>query len=73
MLEVKGKVREWGSSLGVVLPKESAKQEGIGRNDTVTLLITKNRNVLKETFGTLKFKKTTDEILKESDKEAWDE
>lgn len=73
MLEVKGKVREWGRSLGVVLPKESAKQEGIGRNDTVTLLITKNRNVLKETFGTLKFKKATDEILKESDEEAWDE
>ena len=73
MLEVKGKVRGWGRSLGVVLPKESAKQEGIGRNDTVTLLITKNRNVLKETFGTLKFKKTTDEILKESDEEAWDE
>ncbi len=73
MLEVKAKVREWGRSLGVVLPKESAKQEGIGRNDTVTLLITKNRNVLKETFGTLNFKRTTDEILKESDEEAWDE
>lgn len=73
MLEVKAKVRGWGRSLGVVLPKESAKQEGIGRNDIVTLLITKKRNALRETFGTLKFKKATDEILKESDEEAWDE
>ncbi len=73
MLEVKAKVREWGRSLGVVLPKESVQQEGIGKNDTVTLLITKKRNALRETFGTLKFKKATDEILKESDEEAWDE
>ena len=73
MLEVKAKVREWGRSLGVVLPKEGVQQEGIGKNDTVTLLITKKRNALRETFGTLKFKKTTDEILKESDEEAWDE
>ncbi|MEK6837174.1 MAG: AbrB/MazE/SpoVT family DNA-binding domain-containing protein [Nanoarchaeota archaeon] len=73
MLEVRAKVREWGRSLGVVLPKESAKQEGIGKNDSVTLLITKKRNALRETFGTLKFKKATEQILKESDEEAWDE
>ena len=73
MLEVKAKVREWGRSLGVVLPKEGVQQEGIGKNDTVTLLITKKRNALRETFGTLKFKKATDEILKESDEEAWNE
>jgi len=30
-------------------------------------------NPLKKTFGTLKFKKSTDEVLNESDKEAWDE
>ncbi len=73
MLEVKAKVREWGRSLGVVLPKEGVQQEGIVKNDTVTLLITKKGNALRETFGTLKFKKATDEILKESDEEAWDE
>ena len=30
-------------------------------------------NILKETFGKLKFNKSTQEILDESDKECWDE
>jgi len=30
-------------------------------------------NKLKETFGILTFKKSTQEILDESDKECWDE
>lgn len=73
MLEVKAKVRGWGRSLGVVLPKASAKEEGIGKNDTIILLISKAKNPLKETFGTFKFKESTDKILKKSDEEAWDE
>lgn len=31
------------------------------------------RNVLKETFGTFKFSKPIDQILKESNQECWDE
>ena len=73
MLEVKVKVREWGSSLGVILPKEATKEEGIRKDDTITLLIGKKSNALKETFGKLKFKRSTEDILKESDKESWDE
>ena len=73
MIEIKAKVREWGRSLGIVVPKEAARDEGIKKDDTVTLLITKKSNALKETFGKLKFKRSTEEILKESDKESWDE
>ncbi len=73
MLAVKGRVREWGRSLGLVIPKEAAKEEGIGKDDAVTVLIAKKTDALKETFGTLKFKKSTDELLKESDEEGWDE
>ena len=73
MLEVESKVRQWGRSLGVVIPKDSVKQEGIEKDDTVILLISNRRDVLKETFGTLKLKRSTSEILKESDEEAWDE
>ena len=73
MIEVKSKVRDWGRSLGVVLPKEDAKKEGIEKDDTIIMLISKDKDVLKETFDTLKFKKSTDELLKESDGEAWDE
>lgn len=73
MIEVKSKVRDWGRSLGVVIPKEDAKKEGIEKDDTIIMLISKDKDVLKETFDTLKFKKSTDELLKESDGEAWDE
>lgn len=73
MLEVESKVRRWGRSLGVVLPKAEIKIEGIKKDDTVTMLIAKKNDALKETFGTLKLKRTTDAILEESDKEAWDE
>ena len=73
MMEVEAKVRKWGRSFGVVIPKEKIKQEGIKENETVKLFISKKTNVLKETFGTFKFKKSTQEMLDEIDREAWDE
>lgn len=73
MREVKARVREWGRSLGIVLPKNVAEEETIRKDDTVTLLLVKKSNALQETFGTLSFKKPTSEMLKESDKESWDE
>ncbi|MBI2652505.1 AbrB/MazE/SpoVT family DNA-binding domain-containing protein [Candidatus Woesearchaeota archaeon] len=72
MMEVEAKVRKWGRSFGVVIPKEKIKEEGIKENETIRLLIGKKTNVLKETFGTFKFKKTTQEMLDEIDKESWD-
>ena len=73
MIEVEAKVRKWGRSFGVVIPKEKAIDEDIKENEVVHLLIGKRTNVLKETFGTLKLKTTTQEILDESDREDWDE
>ncbi len=73
MLEVEAKVRKWGRSFGVVIPKDKIIEEGIKENDTINLLIGKKSNVLRETFGTMKFKKSTQEMLDESDREDWDE
>lgn len=73
MLEVEAKVRKWGRSFGVVIPKDKVKEEGIKENETIKLLITKKTNVLRETFGTMKFKRSTQEILDESDREDWNE
>ena len=73
MIEVEAKVRRWGRSLGIVIPKEKIKNEGIRENETIKLLIAKKTNVLKETFGTFKFKKSTDEMMRETDKELWGE
>ena len=73
MMEEEAKVRKWGRSFGVVIPKEKIKEEGIKENETIKLLISKKSNVLKETFGTMKFKRSTQEILDESDREDWNE
>ncbi|MFH1586851.1 MAG: hypothetical protein ABID38_03280 [Candidatus Diapherotrites archaeon] len=73
MVEVSAQVRQWGRSVGVVIPKKKASEAHLKPGDRVRLLILKTGNPLKQTFGKLKFKRTTDEILKEVDKEAWDE
>ena len=36
-------------------------------------LILKKKGLLKETFGVLKFKRPIEDILKEGDRESWDE
>ncbi|MBI3036070.1 AbrB/MazE/SpoVT family DNA-binding domain-containing protein [Candidatus Woesearchaeota archaeon] len=73
MIEVEAKVRKWGRSFGVVIPKEKIREEGIKENEEIVLLIGKKKNVLREVFGTFKFKKSTEEMLRESDRECWDE
>lgn len=71
MQTVETQVREWGSSLGVVIPKEIAFHDKLKAGDTVRLLLIKKTNVFKELFGKVKLKRSTDEILKEIDEEGW--
>lgn len=55
------------------MPMEELRKFDIDENTIVEITITKEESPLRETFGTAKFKKTTKEMLEESDKEAWDE
>lgn len=73
MIEVKSKLRRWGRSFGVVIPMDKIKEEQLSENENITILITKEKNPLRETFGTAKFKRSTREILDEGDEECWDE
>lgn len=73
MVEIISQVRKWGSSVGVVIPKEAAKKANVKTGDKITIIIQPERNPLKETFGILKPKRSTEKILKEVDKEGWDE
>ena len=73
MIEIEARIREWGRSYGVVIPKEAVKREMLKSGDSIKLFIRKKSNPLKETYGILKFKRKTQEILKESDEECWDE
>lgn len=73
MKEISTQVREWGRSLGVVIPKDTAVLEHIKSGDTVSFLLIKKTNPVSRTFGTFKFKKGTQEMLEAADKESWDE
>ncbi len=74
MVKSETRLRAWGNSIGVVLPKDALRGEGLDVNDEVEVTVSKKTNPLKEVFGKLKeFKarsnKSTDKILKEVDKE----
>jgi len=73
MVEVLAQVRDWGRSVGVVIPKETAAKAHIKSGDKIRLLIMEKKNPIEETFGILKFKRPVKEILKEVDREGWDE
>lgn len=73
MIEVESQAREWGNSIGIVIPKEIAANEKIKPGDKVKIILLKKTNALKETFGTVQLKRTTEDILKEVDEEAWNE
>jgi len=42
MAELNVKVRKWGDSLAVIIPKEIADKEKIGTNDNIHIKIEKN-------------------------------
>lgn len=73
MIEIESKLKRWGRSFGIVIPMDEIKKENLAEKDKLKILITKKKNPLKEHFGTFKFSRSTEEILKEGDKESWDE
>jgi antitoxin component of MazEF toxin-antitoxin module len=75
MIEVKTKLRKWGNSFGIVVPVKAIEKEGVKEGDNVNILMKKEKkkNVLRETFGTMKFKKSVEEIMKEADRDLYND
>ena len=59
------KAKQWGNSLGVVIPNEVVNSLHIRAGEDIIIQIKKKENPLKELFGALKFKKPTEQLLKE--------
>lgn len=73
MIEVKSRLRKWGNSLGVVVPQKVIENENAREGDEVILFLkTDSENLLRKMFGSFKFKKSTDELMKEIDEELYD-
>ncbi|MBI2542028.1 hypothetical protein HYV80_04935 [Candidatus Woesearchaeota archaeon] len=70
MMEIKAKTKKWGNSIGILIPKEAIRKENIKLDQEVTVLIrAKPVTKGKDIWGTLKFKESTEELMREVDKE----
>jgi ribosome maturation protein Sdo1 len=72
-IEFEARLKKWGRSFGVVVPMDEIRNAKLAENEKLEVIITKEKNPLKKHFGTHKFSRSTDEILKEGDEESWDE
>ena len=60
--------KQWGNSMGITIPSEIVKEERITQKKKIKVLVLGSRmNKLKEAFGTLKLKKSTQKIMDEID------
>ena len=70
MIERETKLRAWGNSIGLVIPKEDVIKENLRPDQKVKVVIIPIKTVkVKDIFGKLKFKGSTEEIMKKVDKE----
>ena len=70
MTEVKAKTKKSGNSIGVIIPKEVIREQSIKPDQEITLMINKKPITKgKDIWGTLKFKESTEELMREIDKE----
>lgn len=70
-MEFEAEVKEWGNSLGIILPKISTKKENIKAGDKVKITLSHNNNVLRETFGSLPDWKIDSQKAKDAIRKEW--
>lgn len=63
-MEAVSKIRKWGNSFGVLVPKDLIIEERLNEGDEVVVQIKKKYD-LSRLFGLCKFKKPTSEIMRE--------
>lgn len=70
MIERETRLRAWGNSIGVVIPKEDVIKENLHADQKVKVIIAAIESIkVKDIFGKLKLKRSTGQIMKETDKE----
>jgi len=69
-IETKTRIREWGNSFGIVIPRELVIKEGFKVNDRVNISIDKKQN-LEEFFGKGKGKIKNVQKEKDEARKLW--
>lgn len=75
-MEIETKTKKWGSSLGIIIPKEIVERENLKQNQTIKILAieTQTKTKVKDIFGTLKnWRINTQKFKEEIRKEELDE
>ena len=73
MIELKTKLRKWGNSFGIVIPLNKINQGNIKEGEELTIFLVKEKINLKRLFGAHKFKKPTEQMMREIDEELYNE
>lgn len=68
-MTIEVKTKQWGNSIGVIIPKEVVNTLKIKPEETILIEVERKENPLKKLFGTLKSKKSTEQMIKEVRKE----
>lgn len=63
------KTKQWGNSIGIIIPSEIIREMNIKPNEEIVVDIEKKKSVLKELFGSIKFKKPPSQAVKDFRKE----
>ena len=69
-MEIETKTRRWGSSLGIIIPKELVKEERLREGQEIRIdILSRKKTTGADIFGKLKFKKPIQILLDETDKD----
>ncbi len=73
METIEAKAKKWGSSIGIIIPKDVVEKQKIKEGQKIEIILRKPSDVdMDKIFGSLRgWKKPTDKILKGVDKELW--
>jgi len=70
-MKVTAKIRRIGNSLGLIIPKEEVSRKKLKEGDVVEIEVLR-RTHMKEMFGSIKFKRSSQE-LKDEARAGWGE
>ncbi len=70
-MEIESKIRKWGNSFGVILPKQFLESEHLQEEDIVKVNIVSKKANISKLRGLWKFKRPIKEIMKDI-KEGYD-
>lgn len=73
MIEIRAKLRRWGNSFGIIVPQNIVEQTKSKEGEEVTIFFKKERPNLRRLFGAHKFSKPVKKLMKEMDKELYNE